>query len=360
MGHKLGADYSVSQTAEWLAEFDADAEHLRSFLADAYGQDEADAMLSQARERFVALIPQLPYIGGDENHLTGELVRAARCLAVYQAMQAHGKTAAEAGKVLYDAAAAQAAQPSPTTQLWTGQELMRRRRERAGRSQRRQYPADWVYTFVPGDGEAFDYGYDFTECAARKLYRAHGADELLPYYCFLDFAVSKAAGLGLRRTMTLAEGHAKCDHRFKRGRPTGQDWPPPCLRQTQMNHLTLSVLPQTFAVCHLSPAEVAEAARVSSCSFWSVTRTQEELSVVVPEEAMPAAWQAERGWRCLKVQGPLDFSLTGILSSLSVPLAEVGISIFALSTYDTDYLLVRALDLDKAIRVLNACGHDCL
>ena len=231
MSDELTAAYYTSRRAAWMAAFDEDAGHLRTFLARTCG--EADAILLQARQRFAALIPRLPYIGGDENHLTGELVRAARCLAFYQAMQARGKTAAEAGSVLYDTVAAQVSQLGPTTQRWTLAELTRRRSERAARSQRRLYSADWVYTFVAGDGETFDYGYDFAECAAQKLYHAHGADEFLPYYCFLDFAASKAAGLGLERTMTLAEGHDHCDHRFKRGRETGQDWPPPWLRQTQ-------------------------------------------------------------------------------------------------------------------------------
>ena len=230
MGDELGAGYYVSRTAECMSEFDEDAEHLHPFLTQAYGEGEADAILRQARQRFAVLIPQLPYIGGDENYLTGELVRSARCLALYGAMQAHGKSAAETGKVLYDAMAALVGQGSAPLPPLSVDELMRRRSERATRSQRRSYPADWVYSFVPGDGEAFDYGYDFVACAAQKLYHAHGADEFLPYYCFLDFAASRAAGLGLHRTMTLAEGHGKCDHRFKRGRQTEQDWPPPWLR----------------------------------------------------------------------------------------------------------------------------------
>lgn len=365
MNGELGASYCLSRTAAWMGAFEEEAGHLRSFLAQAYGEGKADAILQQARQRFAALIPRLPYIGGDENHLTAELVRSAQCLALYWAMQAHGQTAVEAGKVLYDAAAVRVTQPSPSVQQWSAEELMRRRRERATRSQQRQYPADWVYSFVAGDGETFDYGYDFVECAVHKLYHTHGADEFLPYYCFLDFAASRAAALGLHRTMTLAEGHGKCDHRFKRGRQTGQDWPPPWLRSpgqgsradSSTSRLTLSVLPWTFAVCRLGPNEVSAAAQLSSCGFCSVTRTEDEISVVVPEEVVPATWRAERGWRCLKVHGPLDFGLTGVLASLSVPLADAGISIFALSTYDTDYLLVRAADLDQATSVLTACGH---
>jgi hypothetical protein len=126
--------------------------------------------------------------------------------------------------------------------------------------------------------------------------------------------------------------------------------------QSKIRKLVLVLLPGAFAVCRLGPDEVIPS-WLSSCDFWSITRTDEELSVVVPEGAVPDTWHAQKGWRCLKVQGPLDFGLTGILSSLSDPLAEAGISIFALSTYDTDYLLVRAVDLDKTKYVLTARGH---
>jgi hypothetical protein len=85
-----------------------------------------------------------------------------------------------------------------------------------------------VYEFVVGDGEEFDYGYDFLECAAQKFYHAQDADKFTPFYCFLDYPKSK---MGLSRTMTLAEGHAKCNHRFKEGRKTEFGWPPPFLKK---------------------------------------------------------------------------------------------------------------------------------
>jgi hypothetical protein len=120
--------------------------------------------------------------------------------------------------------------------------------------------------------------------------------------------------------------------------------------------LTLSVLPERLAVCRLAPdAPVPE--RLARARFWSVTRTDEELSIVLPEELVSADWQAETGWRCLKVLGPLDFSLTGILASLAGSLAEAGVSIFAMSTYDTDYILVKEGDLEQAERALLARGH---
>ena len=132
------------------------------------------------------------------------------------------------------------------------------------------------------------------------------------------------------------------------------------LSQTEVvKNLSLTILPERLAICRLPPdAAIPECP--PQARFWSVTRTTEELSIVLPEESVSPGWQAETGWRGLKVQGPLDFDLTGILASLVEPLAGAGVSIFAISTYDTDYILVREKDLEKAKQVLMANGHTFL
>ena len=233
MGDRSADQYYACRREELLRDLKREAQRWRPIVCSRFGQRFARAVLCEARLRFEGLIPQMPYIGGDENHLTDSLLDAARCLAFYQAMQARGKTAQEAGKVLYDSimsCMSAGAPDSAPEQRLTLQQLMERRRRRAARSQLRQYPQDWVYTFVLGDGREFDYGYDFTECAAQKLYRAQGADEFLPFYCFLDSAVSRVLQLGLVRTMTLAQGDAVCNPRFKQGRKSELRWPPPFLR----------------------------------------------------------------------------------------------------------------------------------
>jgi hypothetical protein len=118
------------------------------------------------------------------------------------------------------------------------------------------------------------------------------------------------------------------------------------------------LLPGLLAVCRLDPAEPLPAwALPGASALVSITRTAGELSVVCAQEAVPDGVRSERDWRCLMVEGPLDFSLTGVLAALLTPLAEAGVSIFALSTFDTDYLLVRAAQLDTAIAALSAAGH---
>jgi hypothetical protein len=123
--------------------------------------------------------------------------------------------------------------------------------------------------------------------------------------------------------------------------------------------MNLVLLPDLFAVCRLDPkAPLPAWATAGSSALVSFTRTASELSTVCAQEHVPEKnVRAERDWRCLMVEGPLDFSLTGVLAALLAPLAEAGVSIFALATFDTDYLLVRAAQLDLAVETLSAAGH---
>jgi len=116
--------------------------------------------------------------------------------------------------------------------------------------------------------------------------------------------------------------------------------------------LVLSILLEKLGICHLNKnSPIPEwAAKVGG--FSSITRTPDELSIVCPQEKIPAGILVEKDWRAFKVQGPLGFSLTGIVASLSKPLAEAEISIFYISTYETDYLLVEEKNLVRAAEIL--------
>lgn len=121
--------------------------------------------------------------------------------------------------------------------------------------------------------------------------------------------------------------------------------------------LTLDLLDGLYAVCRLGP-DKAVPAWAWTGPFASVTRTPAELSIVCAESAVPDGQaHVERGFRALGVVGPLDFNIVGVMARLTAPLAEAEISILALATYDTDYLLVRAADLPRAIAALHADGH---
>lgn len=118
--------------------------------------------------------------------------------------------------------------------------------------------------------------------------------------------------------------------------------------------LTLSVMPILLAVVRLDASSQIPLWAVEGKDFFSITKTQDELSIVCLEDKVPQHVKVEKGWRCLKVEGPLDFGLTGILSSLVQPLAQAEISVFSISTFDTDYLMIKKENLQKTIEILAA------
>jgi hypothetical protein len=111
-----------------------------------------------------------------------------------------------------------------------------------------------------------------------------------------------------------------------------------------------------LAICQLPPDREVPPWALGG-PFCSVTRTPTEVSVVCLESQVPEGVRLATGWRCLAVEGPLPFELTGALASLATPLARAGVSLFSISTFDTDYLLVREPDVRKAVDALQSHGH---
>lgn len=121
-----------------------------------------------------------------------------------------------------------------------------------------------------------------------------------------------------------------------------------------MKHqLALEWIPGRFAICRLDVRDAIPTWAGRSSNLLSITRTDRELSIVAAEEAVPESVKAERGWVALRIAGTLDFSLIGILSSLTGALAEANVPVFVISTHDTDVLLVRAEDAGRAETALS-------
>ena len=120
--------------------------------------------------------------------------------------------------------------------------------------------------------------------------------------------------------------------------------------------VNLRTLPDSYAVVRLQPgSELPE--WVDKGPFRSVTRTEHEVSVVCRDHDVPEGESVDRGFTVLEVMGPLDFSLTGVIASLVAPLAEAEVPIFLISTFESDYVLVRSSDLGRAADVLEDAGH---
>lgn len=232
MKNEVMDDYYRSQRLKLLKDFDKTVKKYgRKILVRRYGNALADTIVKESRQEFEVLIPELPYIGGKKNPWTKILIQCAGFLALYRVLKAHGKTVEEAGRLAYELVEAQLLSYSKLLRRLMGRwsftryELNKLRRQAAA-SQKRLYSGDWVMSFVQGDGKEFDYGIDITECAICKFFHTQDADELTPFGCLTDFATSKALGMGLVRTMTIAEGAEKCDFRFKRDRETQQERSP--------------------------------------------------------------------------------------------------------------------------------------
>lgn len=121
--------------------------------------------------------------------------------------------------------------------------------------------------------------------------------------------------------------------------------------------LHLEILDEQFVVAKLRADEPLPDWAVKADRLTSITRSETELSIVAAAEIVPPDVPAVGPWRALRVRGPLDFELTGVLAALAAPLAQAAVSIFAISTFDTDYLLVRADSLARAVEVLRDAGH---
>lgn len=120
--------------------------------------------------------------------------------------------------------------------------------------------------------------------------------------------------------------------------------------------LRFTVLPGRLAVSRLAPGDPVPAWLPHS-GFTSVTRTDDELSIVCDERVIPAEVKSDGGWRCLRVEGPFSFETTGVAAAIASPLAAAGVSLLLVATFDTDYVLVREAALERAVDALTSAGH---
>lgn len=124
--------------------------------------------------------------------------------------------------------------------------------------------------------------------------------------------------------------------------------------------LKLTVLPKKYSICRLSP-NAALPHWIVKAEFFSVTRTKDELSIVAEQdEEVSEDIICSRDWRIMKIEGPLDLTLIGLIAEVSGIFKDAGIAIFTLSTYDTDYILVKEVDLKNGVTALESSGHEVI
>jgi hypothetical protein len=121
--------------------------------------------------------------------------------------------------------------------------------------------------------------------------------------------------------------------------------------------LRFSLLSETFAICRLDPTTSIPEWALRPATFTSITRTSDELSIVCPENHIPPDLKSDAGWICMKLEGPFPFSMTGVLASFINPLSSNRIPIFAVATFDTDYVLIKQEFWEAASAALESAGH---
>jgi len=212
-----------------LADYDRLAHSVRIRLLDRYPSKVVWGVIADARVEFAKLVHKIPNIG--QGHVWQfNLNTSVMTLALYRNLTKYGYSLQEAVHVIYDLHEAYLNHYPPLLRSayrrYFFSPFHRERLQRgAAKSQLCQYPDDWVFTYVEGDGMKFDFGVDIRECAIQKYFRAQHAEELTPHLCLLDHAMGKQLGLGFYRQGTLANGAAVCDCRWKLGAAT-QGWPP--------------------------------------------------------------------------------------------------------------------------------------
>jgi hypothetical protein len=217
-------DNYISRKQQLLKSFDSSIARGKRVLIYRYGNEHANSLIRESRSEYESLIPQIPFIGNN-NPLLIFLLPTSRYLSIYRVLLRMGLTHVDAIQIIYQMNEAELkAIPYPVRRiigyLWFSPWLIKRFRKRAKESQERKYSGGYVFTFIEGDGQKFDYGIDYTECAGCKFLNEQNAPELAPFLCALDKVSSEMLYWGLTRTMTIAEGFEKCDFRFKKGGKT--------------------------------------------------------------------------------------------------------------------------------------------
>lgn len=216
-------NYYMKNQGRLMREFDKVIQIVRPFIVRRYGEDMAEWLEEDAARQFLAILPTIPYVGGRTNRFTFNLIGAAWLLALYKSLKLRGRPLDEIIAVSMDLFRAYEDRFPRWMMRAVGwaylHGLYRWQMQRAARrSQKREYADDWVLTYVPGDGETFDMGVDFTQCAICKLCRDHNAEEFLPHMCKVDYIECEMMGIELERKHTLAAGDAVCDFRLRRPR----------------------------------------------------------------------------------------------------------------------------------------------
>lgn len=238
-----GKNYWFKRKPRLMRDFDNYLEMSKKIIMEHFTNLNIKKLLIEMREEYKALIPQLPYIGRN-NGLIGLLIGSSSMLAIIRILEKEGIEIMEIGKFCYDLyetlaelfvkiskSSSNIGKNNAITILMSGDLIFRKEsidglKAIAKITQLREYPEDWVFDFVEGEIETFDFGFDFIECCICKFFKRLNVERFIPFICLFDFAAARACGYGFKRTQTLWNGAPYCDFRYSKEGETLRGWPP--------------------------------------------------------------------------------------------------------------------------------------
>ena len=241
---KIVDDFYVRKKSKFMRSFDDRLTLVNNELRKKFGNEKSEVLISQMKDEFEKILPDIPYIGGQKNPTTLVLVKCMSDLAVFWILEKEGLSFREIGEFHYN-------------YVLAANKLRKEALEKAGReasqypfdpvymdyqkklteeTQMRLYPDDFVIDFVEGDGENFEWGWDITECGVQKAYKKLGDERYLPFICLGDHYEAEGLGFGFSRDQTLGFGAPLCTHRFVKNYKTPSAWPPDDLEEFNAEH----------------------------------------------------------------------------------------------------------------------------
>jgi len=217
--------YYSARKEKLLKDYYSTSELIKISLVARYGKEFTSTLQRNARQEYEKLIPEIPYIKGSRARLLNSfLLITAQELAAYKAMKNHGKSPGEAWELCHEALCFRLSE-IPQWKRWLLRRFMfsrlvRKIMARRARQQQKVRFGDFEVEYLIGEGDEFDFGVNYLQCGNHTFVKRHGGEELAPYVCMSDIALSEAMGWGLIRTQTLADGCPHCDFRFKKGAAT--------------------------------------------------------------------------------------------------------------------------------------------
>lgn len=229
-------NYYLRNKKKMIREFEKMFKGASKSLEEYYTQEKINSIHKNCSEQYNLLLKELPFIGGDENKDTINLIMGAISISLIVPLEKEGLSQRQIGKVIYDSFEEYFnSTPKFIRKLIgkfaTSNYNVKKMKQQVEKSSKREYEEDFVTEYVDNKDQEFDFGYNYVECGIHKMFVKKSLTEYLKFVCLGDFALFSALNIGFSRTQTIGNGACKCDFRFIKNGKTQSGWPPERLEE---------------------------------------------------------------------------------------------------------------------------------